>query len=229
MQPSFTVSPVRRRPRRQLLSEVLRRPDGRRLTSLFTMVLLLAGIALLSYPVATDLYGRHRQIDLTEAFRDPAVEAAYAGRCIAVGDGLIRLRIPKLEVDVLVVEGTTTEAPRAGAGHDEGSPLPGEAGNMAIAGHRTTFDRPLNHTDEPGEGDAVKLEKTFVVHVYRALARLDAHAHPWVVTPKDVSGFDPDGGRSLLTLTSCHPKGSAQQRLVMRFALVSSEPRLSAA
>ena len=114
MQPSFTVSPVRRRPRRQLLSEVLRRPDGRRLTSLFTMVLLLAGIALLSYPVATDLYGRHRQIDLTEAFRDPAVEAAYAGCRIAVGDGLIRLRIPKLEVDVLVVEGTTTEALRAG-------------------------------------------------------------------------------------------------------------------
>ena len=75
----------------------------------------------------------------------------------------------------------------------------------------------------------MKLEKPFAVHVYRALARLDAHAHPWVVTPKDVSRFDPDGGRSLLTLTSCHPKGSAQQRLVMRFALVSSEPRLSAA
>lgn len=224
VQPSFTVPPVRPKPRRQLLAEVLRRPGGRRLTSLFTVVLLLAGIALFSYPVATDLYGKQRQSDLREAFRAPGVEAAYAERRVAVGDGLTRLRIPKLGVDVLVVEGTTTEALRAGAGHYEGSPLPGEAGNIAIAGHRTTYNRPLNRMDELGEGDVVELETPFAVHVYRALGPFAGHANPWVVTPTDLSVLEPDGGRSLLTLTTCHPKGSAKQRLIMRFELVSSEP-----
>lgn len=229
VQPSFTVPPVRPQPRRQLVAEVLRRPGSRRLTSLFTVVLLLAGIALFSYPVATDLYGRQRQGELTEAFRDPAVEAAYAERRIAVGDGLTRLRIPKFDVDVLVVEGTTTEALRAGAGHYEGSPLPGEVGNMSIAGHRTTYNRPLNRLDELRPGDVVELQTPFAVHVYRALGPFGGHANPWVVTPADLSVLEPDGGRSLLTLTTCHPKGSAEQRLVMRFELVSSEPLRSAA
>ena len=224
MHPSFIVPPVRPRPRRQLVAEALRRPGSRRITSLFTVVLLLAGIALFSYPVATDLYGKNRQSDLKEAFRDPGVMTAYAERRIAVGDGLTRLRIPKLDVDVLVVEGTTTEALRAGAGHYEGSPLPGETGNLAIAGHRTTYNRPLNRMDELGEGDIVELETPFAVHVYRAVAPFAGHANPWVVPPDDFSVLEPEGGRSLLTLTTCHPKGSAEQRLIMRFELVSSEP-----
>ncbi|MCW2715977.1 MAG: Membrane protein [Frankiales bacterium] len=224
VQPSFVVPPVRPRPRRQLVAAALRRPGARRITSLFTVVLLLAGIGLFAYPVATDLYGKHRQSDLREAFRDPAVVQAYAERRVAVGDGLTRLRIPKLDVDVLVVEGTTTQALRAGAGHYEGSPLPGETGNLAIAGHRTTFNRPFNRLDELGEGDLVELETPFAVHVYRAVAPFAGHANPWVVAPDDFSVLDPEGDRSLLTLTTCHPKGSAEQRLIMRFELVGSEP-----
>lgn len=148
---------------------------------------------------------------------------AYRLRKIGVGQGLTRLRIPKLDVDVLVVEGTTPAALRAGAGHYPGSPLPGEAGNVGIAGHRTTFGRPLNRMDELKPGDVVELETPFSVFTYKAVQPFDNHANPWVVPPTDFSVVSQAGVAKGLTLTTCHPKGSARQRLVMRFELVGEK------
>ena len=111
-------------------------------------MLFLAGVVMFAYPVGTDVYSRYQQGKLQERFDDPAVVAAYTERRIAVGDGLTTLRIPKIGVEVLVVEGTTPAALRAGAGHYVGTPLPGEPGNVGIAGHRTTYGRPLNRLDE---------------------------------------------------------------------------------
>lgn len=226
MQPSFTAPPLPDRPRSfgALLGDVLRRPGGRRGISVLSLVLFLAGVVMFSFPVGTDVYSRIQQGNLQEQFDDPEVVQAYAERRIAVGDGLTTMRIPKLGVDVLVVEGTTPAALRAGAGHYVESPLPGEVGNVAIAGHRTTYGRPLNRMDELTEGDVVELETPFAVHTYRAIGAFDGHANPWVVSPTDYGVVSPDGERSLLTLTTCHPKGSARQRLIMRFELVSSEP-----
>lgn len=95
---------------------------------------------------------------------------------------------------------------------------------MSIAGHRTTFTRPLNRMDELVEGDIVELETPFAVHTYRAAAAFGGHANPWVVAPEELSVLAAEPGRSTLTLTTCHPKGRARQRLIMRFELVSSEP-----
>jgi sortase A len=131
------------------------------------------------------------------------------------------MRIPKLGVEVLVVEGTTPAALRAGAGHYVDTPLPGEAGNVAIAGHRTTYGRPLNRMDELGPGDVVELETPFAVHTYRAVEPFDGHGNPWVVKPTDYDVIA-QGAGSALTLTTCHPKGSAKQRLIMRFQLVDT-------
>lgn len=225
MQPSFTAPPVPERPRSfgALLGDALRRPGGRRGVSVLSLVLFLAGVVMFSYPVGTDLYSDYQQGNLQERFDDPEVVSAYRERRIEVGDGLTTMRIPKLGVEVLVVEGTTPAALRAGAGHYVDSPLPGEAGNVAIAGHRTTYGRPLNRMDELVEGDVVELETPFAVHTYKAVADFGGHANPWVVPPTDFSVVAPDGARSLLTLTTCHPKGSARQRLIMRFELASTE------
>lgn len=225
MQPSFTAPPVPLRARSfgALLGDALRRPGGRRGVSVLSLVLFLAGVVMFSYPVGTDLYSNYQQGNLQQRFDDPEVVAAYQERRIPVGDGLTTLRIPKLDVEVLVVEGTTPAALRAGAGHYVDSPLPGEVGNVAIAGHRTTYGRPFNRIDELVEGDVVELETPFAVYTYTAVPAFGGHANPWVVPPTDFSVVSPDGAKSSLTLTTCHPKGSARQRLIMRFALTGTE------
>ena len=229
MQSSFTSPPVpdRSRPVGALFGDALRRPGGRRAVSVLSLVLFLAGVAMFSYPVGTDVYSRFQQGGLQERFNEPAVSEAYRERRIPVGDGLTTMRIPKLGVDILVVEGTTPAALRAGAGHYLDSPLPGEVGNVAIAGHRTTYGRPLNRLDELVEGDTVELQTPFEVFTYKAVPAFGGHANPWVVAPTDFSVVSPDGAKRLLTLTTCHPKGSARQRLIMRFELVSSKKLVS--
>lgn len=227
MTPSFTTPPLPDSPRsrRALLGDAMRRPGGRRGLSVLSLVLLLAGLGMFAYPNGTDAYSAYRQDQLQARFDDPAVAQAYKARQIPVGDGLTTLKLPKIGLSVLVVEGTTPDALRAGAGHYQQTPLPGEAGNVGIAGHRTTYGRPFNRLDEMAAGDLAVLETPLATYTYKAVGAFKGHANPWVVVPTDVSVVAPDKKAHELTLTTCNPKGSARQRLVMRFTLVKSTPR----
>jgi sortase A len=189
-----------------------------------SLVLALAGVGMFAYPFATDLYQAQLQQHLKQTFEDQATADAYRLHQIKVGDGLTRLTIPKIGVDVLVVEGTTPSALRAGAGHYVGTPLPGERGNVGIAGHRTTYGRPFNQLDRMAPGDEVKLETPFDIFTYRAVTTFDGQANPHPVSPDDfrVVAKPPDANAHWLTLTTCHPKGSARQRLVLRLELSST-------
>ena len=229
MDASFVGPPISPRPVAALAADVLRRPGGRRAVSALSIVLFLAGATLFAFPVGTDFYSRVQQDRLRQVFDDPQTQAAYTQRRIRVGDGLTTLRIPTLDVEVLVVEGTTPAALRAGAGHYVDTPLPGEPGNVGIAGHRTTYGRPFNRLDELRESDLLELETPLAVHTYRVVAGFDGHPNPWVVRPTDVSVVAQDVVGRALTLTTCHPKGSARQRLVVRLELVESVPRAGGA
>jgi sortase A len=189
----------------------------RRILMATATVLAIVGGALIAYPFATDLWASHIQsgLDLAGAsdFRKGRLEA---------GDALTRLEIPKIGVDVLVVEGVSATALRAGAGHYPSTPLPGERGNVAIAGHRTTYGRPFNGIDELVAGDRIMLTTPIGRHVYRVTRR------PWVVNPLDwsvVHDFPRRG--SFVTLTSCHPEGSDDYRLVARAKLARSSDSLA--
>ena len=223
MNPSFVTPPVPESPRpaRRLIGDALRRPGGRRALSLLSLVLALAGVGMFAYPFGTDLYSQRVQSRLRTQFDDPEFIEAYQRRTIKVGQGLTRLRIPKLGVEVLVVEGTTPSALKAGAGHYVGTPLPGEEGNVAIAGHRTTFGRPFNRMDELTTGDKVLLDTPFATFEYSVVPPFDNHPNPWATTPQDFSVVGPPRtpGQKTLTLTTCHPKGSARQRLILRLVL----------
>lgn len=179
------------------------------------IVLALVGIGLIVYPFATDLWAARIQSGLAGDLRAGALD--YKKGRIRTGDPLTRLQIPKLGVDVIVVEGITDSALRAGAGHYPGTALPGQPGNVAIAGHRTTYGRPFNRVDELDRGDRIILTTPIGRHVYEVAAR------PWVVTPYDwrVINDYPRAG-SFLTLTTCHPEGSDDYRIVVRAVLVSS-------
>lgn len=176
-------------------------------------LLAVGGVALLTYPFATDLWAARLQRNLAGGL-SASPEDYRAGK-ISSGEALTRLEIPKLDVDVVVVEGTSLAALRAGAGHYPASAMPGEVGNVAIAGHRTTYGRPFNRVDELTTGDKVILTTPIGRHVYKITG------DPFVVEPTDWSAVEdfPDRG-SFLTLTSCHPEGSAAYRIVVRARLV---------
>ena len=229
MNASFTTPPVPEQPRpaRRLAADALRRPGGRRALSVLSIVLALAGVGMFAYPFGTDLYSRQVQQRLSDQFGDPEFAEAYRTKKIKIGQGLTRLRIPKLEVDVLVVEGTTPSALRAGAGHYIDTPLPGEAGNVSIAGHRTTYGRPLNRMDDLVAGDKIFLDTPIATYEYTVVPAFEGHPNPWPTTPQDFGVVAPPKNptEKLLTLTTCHPKGSAKQRLILRARLTGQQPR----
>ncbi len=225
MQASFVTPPVPEAPRPvgALVGDAMRRPGGRRAVSVLSVVLFVAGLAMFSYPLGTDLYARYRQGQLNSQFSDPKFAEAYRNHTIPIGEGLTRLKIPKIGLSILVVQGTTPAALRAGAGHYVNTPLPGEVGNVGIAGHRTTFERPFNRLDELAPGDIAQLETPFALYTYRAVGAFANHGNPWVVSPTDYGVVEQPAKVHWLTLTTCHPKGSARQRLVMRFTLVATK------
>jgi sortase A len=187
----------------------------RRSLTALAVVLALGGVALIAYPFATDLWAGRIQTTLREEFATSA--QLYRAGDVAVGDALTRIEIPSIDVDTIVVEGTTPAALRAGAGHYPKTPLPGEPGNVAIAGHRTTYGRPFNQMDDLEPGDKIILTTPIGKHTYEVTGK------PSVVSPDDWSPItDYAKGGSFLTLTSCHPEGSAAFRIIVRAELIES-------
>jgi sortase A len=205
-----------------LLDALRRRRGGRMLLSGLTGLLFLAGAGMFSYPFFTDLYtDRVIQDRLEDEF---ATQDGAAWEAREVGSPLTRIVIPDIDVSMVVVEGTSPAALRAGAGHYPSTPLPGEVGNVAIAGHRTTYGRPFNRVDELEPGDQIWLLTPVGDHRYVVSdPDPDIGANPWVTTPDDWGVVAPSDD-ALLTLTSCHPKGSAAQRIVVRAELAESLP-----
>lgn len=198
--------------------ELLRtRPGVRRGISALSLVLLLGGIALVGYPFFTNMWQDHLQKNLSKQLASPQLEQAYRERTVETGDSLTRIRIPAIDVDVVVVEGVTPSALRAGAGHYPQTPLPCESGNVSIAGHRTTYGKPFANLDRLKPGDTIELSTPIGGCVYQVTKA------PFPVDPTDLSVLDPTADRSV-TLTTCHPKGSAAQRLIVKGTWVKNLP-----
>lgn len=189
--------------------EVLRRRWVRRTLSVTSILLFLGGIALVGYPFATNMWQDRVQDRLENQMASPGVKQAYRNRTIRTGDSLTRIRIPALGVDTVVVEGVTASALRAGAGHYPQTALPCDVGNVAVAGHRTTFGKPFADVDRLKAGDTIEFITPIGACVYK-LSR-----DPWVVPPTEMSVLDATGDKTV-TLTTCHPKGSAAERLIVR-------------
>jgi sortase A len=205
-----------------MLDTIRRRRLGRMLVSGLTVLLFLAGAGMFSYPFFTDLYtDRVVQDRLGDEFA--AMDTAD-WEAPQTGSPLTRIVIPAIDLSTVVVEGTSPAALRAGAGHYPNTPLPGEVGNVGIAGHRTTYGRPFNRVDELKAGDEIWLLTPVGDHRYVVSdPDPDIGENPWVTTPDDW-GVVAASDEALLTLTSCHPKGSAQQRIIVRAELAESVP-----
>lgn len=123
------------------------------------------------------------------------------------------INIPKIGLDEVVVEGVGVDELKEGVGHYPDTKMPGEKGNAALAGHRTTYGHPFNRIDELGPGDEIIVT-----------TRAGTFHYEWmynkVVSPETVSVLDntPD---DRLTMTTCNPKYSAAERLIVVAKLVT--------
>jgi LPXTG-site transpeptidase (sortase) family protein len=125
------------------------------------------------------------------------------------GDVLGRMDIPRLGMSIAVLQGASSRNLRLGAGHIEGTPLPGESGNSALAGHRDTFFRGLK---DVRTNDEIQ---------FQTATGLFRYAVDWVkiVEPGDVTVLQPSSVESALTLVTCYPfyfLGPAPRRFVVR-------------
>ena len=185
--------------------------------SLLSVALFCTAVGLLGYPVYTNFYQSRVQNKLEKQIASPEHVERYKARSLEDGDALTRLKIPALDVDVVVVEGTSASALRAGAGHYPKTPLPCEAGNVSIAGHRTTYGKPFANVDRLKVGDTIILETPIGSCTY------EVSRAPFLTKPTDFSVVANDPASSTLTLTTCHPKGSAKERLIIKATLTAGE------
>jgi sortase A len=144
----------------------------------------------------------------------PAV-AAPSTAAPAEGEPIGDIRIPVIGINQVVVEGTNTPDLRKGPGHYTGTPLPGQSGNVAIAGHRTTYGHPFYNLDSVKVGDPIVLTTLQGIFVYDA-------TKSFVVSPSDTTVVD-NVFADQLTLTTCNPRFSATSRLIVQAKLAHSQ------
>jgi sortase A len=128
-----------------------------------------------------------------------------------VGHWLGVISIPTISLSQVIVDGTDKSQLQLGPGHYIGTAMPGEAGNVAIAGHRTTWGRPFRNLDKLHMGDQIFITTPRAAIMYRVI---------WikVVSPSDTGVVAPTTTPSL-TLTTCNPPYSAASRLIVRAEL----------
>ena len=140
------------------------------------------------------------------------------------GDPIGRIEIPRIGVDFIMVQNVDLKYLQSGPGHFPQTPLPGQPGNSAFAGHRTTYKAPFNRIDELAPGDII----TVTTLQGRFTFNVDSHVGEdgqtdsghFIVKPTDVSILDQNVGNRI-TLMACNPKYSAATRIVVTAKLVS--------
>ena len=132
-----------------------------------------------------------------------------------VGTPIGLLSIPRIGMsDAAIVEGTAENQLQQGPGHYVGTALPGQAGNVAIAGHRTTYGAPFYDLNELQPGDPITIQTSQGIFKYQVVM-----SH--VVSPSNVTVLD-SSPENELTLTTCNPRYSAATRLVVLATLKTS-------
>jgi sortase A len=219
----------------------------RRFARISGIVLAAAGVLTLAWVIVvwrwqdpfTGLYTRWEQHKLAQQFQHElttqpgprltgteslaaearAIELAAARfrRSADVGQAIGRIVIPRLGLNMVVVNGTDEASLRRGPGRDLRSFMPGQSRLVYIAGHRTTFLAPFAQIQEIQPGDRITLEMPYATFVYRAFRH--------VIVPADDLAVLRSPRHELLALQACHPRFFATHRYLVYGRLVAVEPR----
>jgi sortase A len=176
-------------------------------------VMMVSGALLITDAVVTLVWqepvsafvAEREQAALKDALFDPPERVLR--REPLEGDAIARMEIPAIGVSEYVVEGTDTGDLRKGPGHYPDTPLPGERGTVAIAGHRTTYGAPFRRVDDLEPGDRIELRMPYGRFTYRV-------ERTRIVEPTELS-VTARVAYDRLVLSACHPLYSAAQRIIV--------------
>ncbi len=137
---------------------------------------------------------------------------------LAQGEPVAILRIPSIDLTKTVVEGVGVSDLKKGPGHFAETPLPGQLGNAAIAGHRTTYGEPFRNLDQVRIGDIIQVDTLAGTFTYAVTNML-------VVNPSEYGSVIPtkDPTKATLTLATCTPVYTSRQRLIVQSELVAAQ------
>jgi len=136
-----------------------------------------------------------------------AAEAARYRRATHRGQAIGRIRVPKLGLNMTVVDGTDDGSLRKGPGRDLRTYMPGQAELVYIAGHRTTYLAPFAHIEKLRRGDSIVLDVPYATFQYVVTG--------WTIVPADDVARLRSHGREVVTLQACHPRFFATQRYLV--------------
>ncbi len=166
---------------------------------------LAGGILGLGY--ATYIVADARVYQAVEESRLSNMRPVQGPRAVAVGDVIGEMKIPRLDLQTIVVQGESSRVLRLAVGHLPETALPGQPGNVTLAGHRDSFFRPLR-TIQPG--DAITIKTPDGEFQYQVESTQ-------VVLPTDVQILQPSSAKTL-TLITCFPfyyVGPAPKRFIV--------------
>jgi sortase A len=149
--------------------------------------------------------------------REARLYRIHSGRGQAIG----RIRVPRLHLNMILVNGTDHNSLRKGPGRDRRTYMPGEGQLVYIAGHRTTYLAPFAHIERLLSGDAVTLDVPYATFRYRVFKHRIVGAHEMSVLRSH--------GVEVVELQACHPRFFASERYIAYARLVRVEPRGGAA
>jgi sortase A len=185
-------------------------------------VMMVSGVLLITDAVVTlawqepvsAYFSERSQVKLEKALIDPPDRVVE--KKPLPGDAIGKLLISSIGVSKYVVEGTDADSLRKGPGHYPATPLPGQHGTSAIAGHRTTYGAPFRNLNDVHKGDRIVLEMPYGTFVYRVERTLIVDDSALWVTKRV--------NHDRLVLTACHPLYSAAQRIVAFARLTDRRP-----
>jgi sortase A len=183
-------------------------------------VLLIAdaGVTLAwQEPVSAFLADRQQNALKEELYNPPPhVEKRIREKRPLPGDSIGEIILPSLGKHYFMVEGTDTGNLRKGPGHYPDTPLPGERGTVAVAGHRTTYGAPFRNVDQLKHGNRIIMSMPYGRFIYRVeKTQIVDDSALWITDPV---GYD------RLVLSACHPLYSAAQRIVVFARLTKRLP-----
>ena len=225
----------------------MRRPPGRRVLRDISWVLIITGLLLLADAAVTLLWQepvtavvamiKRSQIDqryisaplssperrALAGLKNERAEIAFLARReerhVGTGDAVGRIEIPRIGLNLLVVQGTDSGSLEKGPGHYPSTALPGLRKTVAIAGHRTTYLAPFRHIDALKPGDPITLQMPYGRFVYTVQYHRIVSPTAWWITRK--VGYD------RLVLSACNPLYSAAQRIVVFARLTGTQATAS--
>lgn len=170
-----------------------------------------------AYNRAEAAYGARAQRAGASSLEGVRIAAVRYGRTLRRGNPAGRLRVSRIGLDAIVVEGTDEASLRRGPGRDRRSLMPGGGGLVYVAGHRTTFMAPFAHIDLLRRGDRIVFAVPYATITYRVTGHR-------IVKATDMSALEPRP-HEVLVLQACHPRFFARERYLVYATPIELVPR----